>query len=770
MSNIPLSTLFHGSVNIEQACDTSANGWGDITINRNAYIGIGVTTTSINATTGSLVVFGGAGILGDSNLQGIVTINSTSNLQSTFIDTTLGPFSVSGGNSAIISVGNQVSIISNSGNTSLISSSQSTIIQGGLNSNNAVQLLASNIAGGINIVSGQIGQIQLTAGSGGIQGIISSGNLNLTANNGSSSFTVNSTIPNQNLTMSLNGLTNSTLLIQSAGITDAIILNSTGTSGNITISNGNNGISNASINLNSGSGGYIVNTNTGGPIQMTSSAAASYFIVNTTNANQNLTIGVNGSTNSSLILQSSGINSTQAILIQNTNTAGSILINQPLVSAGGVTINTGSSGFNVNTQLGGSIKYIANSAKSVFINKTTSDNQDLIFAVQNTTGSKLILNSQGIGSQSILITATGISSGIFMNAVGAVSINTSDTITGINIGTLSQVPLNLGSANNITTIYGNLDVRGTTTTYESTVVQIADNIIQLNNAPSGIADAGVAVKRYQPANNLGLGTVVSDTPEEIGTAQTGNSGTITLSLNDSANQTDFYTGYWIKIISGTGAGQVRRLKSFNFLTKIANIFTTIDQTGILNNPSPAEGLDWLTTPDGTSAYGLYPCAYIVNMWDENAKEFSVICSNLVNTSATIPIAHYVNLHVNNIISNNINCNTINNSTADIQAIVVLTDNLTTPVTIDAFPLNYGVYMVMIRPTTATNTGCYATFTIGRRNDSTSCGNANRLTSVKGINNQQLDIQWIAGQKAQLMYRPSPGINGTTSYTIKIISI
>lgn len=769
MSSAPLSTLFHGSVNIEQGCDTNNYGWGDLTVNRNAYIGMGVTTISTNPTSGSLVVFGGVGILGDSNIQGTTTINSTSNLQTTFIDTTLGPFSVSGGNSAVISVGGAISITSTLGNTSLNSISGTSIIQGGLNSNNAIQLLASNNAGGINVVSGQSGQIQLTSGSGGIQGLVSSGNLNLTSNNGSSSFTVNSSSANQNLTLSLNGLTNSEILIQSSGINNAIILDTTSTSGNILIAN-NNGSGSGSVNFNTGSSGFTVTTNTGGPIQLSASASASYFIVNTTNSNQNLTIGVNGSTNSSLILQSSGINSTQAILIQNTNTAGSILITQPLVSAGGVTINTGSSGFNVTTRLGGGINYLSNSGKSSFINQTTSNNQDLTISVQGTTGSKLVLNSQGVGNQSILISATGISSGIYAISTGPVSINTSDTITGINIGTLTQAPLNLGSSNNITTIYGNLDVRGTTTTYESTVVQIADNIIQLNNAPSGIADAGVAIKRYQPANNLSLGTVVSDVPDEIGTAQTGNSGTITLSLSDTANSTDFYSGYWIKITSGTGSGQVRRIKSFNFLTKIANIFTTIDQTGVLNNPKPAEGLDWLTIPDGSSIYALYPCAWIASIWNEFDKTYSIACSNLINTSSTIPIANYVNLHVNNIIGNNINVNTINNTTADTQTIVVLTDNLTTPISINAFPYNYGNYIVMVQPTVSTGSRPYATFVLLRRNDPTSCGNSNTIISSKGVTGEQLDMQWPANQNPQLYYRPAPGINGITSYTLKIISI
>lgn len=767
----PLATLFHGDITIEQGCDTSLYGYGDLSVNRRALIGVNITTASTSPSTGSLVIFGGVGISENTHLGGTLSVSSTSNLQTTFISTNLGEFSVSGGNSVTISVGAAVSITSTNGNSSFISTNNNAIIKGGTNAYDAVQITATNPAGGVSLLSGQLGQLALTAGSGGIQGITSSGNISLTANNGSGQFIVNSSAGNQNLTLAQYGTTDSGVLISASGnntTTTAIQITTTNTNGNISINN-NGGLSQGSVSTLTGSSGYIVVTNTGGPIQMTAQAAASYIRVNTSGDNQNLVIGVNGVSDSSLILQSSGTN-LNAILIQNTNTSGSILLSQPPSSSGRTAILTGSGGLTATTQIGGGINLLANGSSSSFINQTTASGQDLTICVQGTSASKLILCSQGTGNQSILLRATGSTGGIFATAAGPVSINSSDNVNGISIGTVTTgVPVNIGTLNSTTTVYGNLDVRGSTTTFESTVVTITDNILELNSAPSGIANAGVAVKRYQLANNTCLGAVVGDIPEISNIAQSGAIGEITLNVAD-IEPDNFYNGYWIKIISGTGTCQVRRIKTYNSLTKVATIYTTADQTGVLNNPTPAEGLDWITTPDSTSVYGLYPCHYIASIWDESLKEFALVCSNMVSGSTTIPIAHYIDLHVNNITANALTVNSINGTTADTQTVFNLVDNSTTPVILSTFPYNYGIYIVLIRPTIATSTRCYGIFVMGRLNGSGSCGQVIRLISVRGASQEQLDIGWAANSNPHVFYRPAPGVTGTTSYTIKVISV
>jgi hypothetical protein len=69
-----------------------------------------------------------------------------------------------------------------------------------------------------------------------------------------------------------------------------------------------------------------------------------------------------------------------------------------------------------------------------------------------------------------------------------------------------------------------------------------------------------------------------------GTAQAGASTTITLASGESATD-DFYNGMLVRITSGTGSGQVRRITDYVGSTKVA----TVDSA-------------WTTTPDNTSVY------------------------------------------------------------------------------------------------------------------------------------------------------------------------
>jgi hypothetical protein len=752
----PLASLFYGDINIETGCDPTLYGYGDLNVANIARIN--GTTNGINGSTGALVVNGGISVKNDSYLNGKLTVMSVSNLKTTYIDTSFGPFSVSGGNSINISVGSTVNV----------NSISQIVLDSSLNSANAINLLASNNGGGINVLSGQLSGIKLTAGSGGIDALVSTGNINLTTNNGSQNFIINSSIANTNMNLSLLGNTDSQILIQSSGtnLTKTALELKTINTGNIVISN-NGGLAAGAIYTLAGSNGYSLTTNTSGPIQLLARDAPSSFIVDTATVNSNLTIAVTGDTNSKLKLQSSGT-SNEAILIENTNTSGGILLTQPIGSSRGVSIEAGSGGFTTTTQIGGGINLTANGASSSFINQTTADGQDLTICVEGPSVSSLILCSEGTGTNALQINSTGISGGITALASGVVSINTSDNVNGINIGTTLTTPIKIGTPTSTTTIYGNLDVKGDSNIIESTIVQINDNIIEINNGPSGTADGGIAIKRYQAANDLGAGDVVSDTAEISGTAQGGSSTTITLASSDTAPD-NYYNGYWVKIISNTGAGQVRRIKSYDSLTKIATIYDTIDQTGVLNNPTPIEGLNFSTTPGNDSVYGLYPCHWIISMWDSSANEYALVCSPMVATSQTPPISHYINLHINNLIANNITANTINNVPADIQGTVVLTDNSTLPVPLLNFPSDNGIYIILVRPTTAITTRPYAIFLMGRLSLG-SCGQTIRLISVKGSTNEQLNMQWAANSYPELLYKGPPGSIGTTSYTYRLITI
>ena len=790
MATAPLATLIHGSLTIEQGCDITSFGSGDIYVNNNAYIN--GTANSTNSSSGALVVTnGGLGVFGDTNLNGTLTVSSTSNLQTTNIDTTLGGFNVSGGNSVSISVSAASSFVSY-GTLTLNSSGGNVVLESGLNSSTAVQVLATNNGGGVDILSGQSGQIQLTAGSGGIQGMTSAGSINLIANNATASFQVNSSSANQNLTIGVNGSTDSQLLLESSGtngMNNAIQIQTLSSAGSIYITNNSGGT--GSITNYSGSGGYAVTTNTGGPIQLTSNAANSYFVVNSTGGNgQTLTVGVNGALpNSSLILESAGTNGTSAVLIQTTNTAGGIQLTNGPFSSGGVQIDTGSGGLIGLTQNGGGINFRAIGAASSFINQTNSSGQDLTICVQSTNGtygSNLILCNQAGGN---INTNTASGGSVAISSSGQININSSDPINGINIGTLQTVPVRIGTISSTTTILGNLDVQGTTTTVESTTVQITDNIIQLNNGPTGTADSGIAVKRYQGwvdgtlvnGSCTGItGDVVSDVAENYNnglynTVGTGSTTTV-LALDPSDPNyavAGYYNGWWVKILpnsSGTittGACQVRRIKTHTGSTVI--VYSTADETASPN--IPAQGKDFSTIPAAGTLYALYPCEWIISMWDAINKEWAIVCSPMETVTATPPIAYYVNLHINNLTANAITANTINGTTADTQGTFDLTDNSTTGASI-TLPNGamYGIYFVMVRPTTATSTRTHAIFAIGRLNTSTNCGQVIRLIGVKGVNGDNLDMQWPANSLPQVLYRPAPGSNTITNYTYKIITV
>lgn len=330
-------------------------------------------------------------------------------------------------------------------------------------------------------------------------------------------------------------------------------------------------------------------------------------------------------------------------------------------------------------------------------------------------------------------------------------VDVGDTIT-LN----STSDINIGSTASLTNIF-------------SVNTNVSDNIIQINNTPTISQNSGIAMKRYQYSNNSSLGDVINDTPAFLGTTAT--TGTLTTFELQPSHQTtnDFYNGYWVKIDSGSGSGQVRRIKSYNGTTNVATIYSTVDQTTILNNTIPIEGLDFTTILDNTSEYSLYPCQWVISMWNETNKEYSIVCSNMLNNESDPPISHYVDLHVADITANNINTNSINDVVADVTFTVSLVNNSTTPVELSSMVNNYGVYNVLIRPTTDTNTGCYASFSIGRR-DITTCGSVVRLVSVKGNLQEQIHMKWEANKYPELFYRPAPGGGGSRSFTVRIMSI
>jgi len=772
--SVPLATIFGGDVTLELGSDVSQFGWGDLTTNRKVIIG-GTEDSTGAMSIGSLLVSGGGRIEKSLHVhKDLNVLYGITNLTETHIDTTNGPTTITGGNRVDISVGAASQFVTTGGNLTLTSSNNQLLLRAGLNSSSAIDLTSTHMDGGIRLMSGNgLGNVDLVTGSGGINGFTSSGNVTITANNASGLYRVASVSANQNITFALEGETDSQVRILSSGTNetrDAIVIQTTNTAGKMVMSN-TGGLGSGQISMLTGSGGYVLRTNTGGTLSMTAQGASAQFRVNSASSGQNMIIGMYGNTDSGLFLQSEGTNVlNSAIELKTLSTSGNIVLTQ-VTGEGQIRVRSGSGGYDSATQTGGSTTVTTYGATSLFTNTTMADGEDLTISVTGNTNSKVNIASSGTSNNAILLQTTNGTGGVTVESVGGVYLQSADAIKGVEIATgTNGIPVKIGTSTSTTTIMGNLDVKGVVTTIESQVVTVDDNIMVVNNAPSGASDGGLAIKRFQSANDLGTGEVVLDSPEDTGTVQNGDNTLTTIHLDSTANVVnDYYNGWWVKITSGTGAGQVRRIKAYNGSTKIATIYSTAEQTGLLDNPQPVEGMDFTTVPDTTSVYALFPCHYVMAIWDESANEFALVCAP--DTSSTqVGIAHYSNLHLAQLQADAVNTTYLNGNLADISTIITLNNGLTTPVSVTAFPQNYGIYLIFIKPV-LTTTRAYAIFMIGRVNESSTPGTIVRLISVKGTQFEQLDMQWRANEYPEVYYRPKPiGGTGTTDYQVKIVSL
>ncbi len=455
-----------------------------------------------------------------------------------------------------------------------------------------------------------------------------------------------------------------------------------------------------------------------------------------------------------------------------------------------------------------------NVIEQTILGRTTINN---LFLVSNTSSSiissgSIILSSDSSGT---LITSTlgninisgkdVISNSLTSTSIYSNNLLSLESTTGINIGTLNNtpIPVVIGSLGSDTTIRGNLNVKGTTTTYDSTVMTIKDNFIQVNNQPTtnSTVDGGLAIKRFQPANENVIsslsGEIINDTPAITGIVvnwTTGNNNLIINTTSSSLNTTiDYYKGYWVKLTYNS-IGWVRRVKSSVTSNTGGNLtlYTTSDQTNLLGNPVPTEGLNLPTSgsfafptfpvTSGNISLDMYGSHWILSMWDESNKEYAIVSSNNVLDEApanysNVSINDYSNFHANRLTGKDIITNTVNGSVADVQFLVTLSNN-TTPVTLTTigstpttFTLsNYGSYLISVKPTTTTDTSPFAIFSGARRNKSTACGNINRIASVVGENNEMLDMDWPANSYPRLKYTITPGTIGNVQFSVKVTSV
>ncbi len=172
--------------------------------------------------------------------------------------------------------------------------------------------------------------------------------------------------------------------------------------------------------------------------------------------------------------------------------------------------------------------------------------------------------------------------------VGLVSVNPQTTFSvdasgnvGVQYGT-GTGQLNL-SAGNPAAGWVSATAAGILATPANKMATDVSGFVTFNNSDPD--PWSVAIPGSYAAGTAGY-ILGNDSPAVIaaGTAQAGAVGSITLAAGDSAAN-GFYNGCSVKILSGTGAGQVRRVQSYNSTTKVA---TT--------------EVNWIVAPDATSVY------------------------------------------------------------------------------------------------------------------------------------------------------------------------
>lgn len=257
---------------------------------------------------------------------------------------------------------------------------------------------------------------------------------------------------------------------------------------------------------------------------------------------------------------------------------------------------------------GGAVTYTASNTTSGQITLTSAGlqgaNGSIYLNATNATSGQVKLVAAGNVASAVSLAATGGTTATFdINSTGALNLQSSNTTSGVNIGTVtSGVPVSIGTANSIVTINGELLAPGGLTRINTTQLNVKDNFFVINSGGSTLGlDTGMSFKKFQNPNDTGSGDVVTGRVQESGTVGTGSTTTAVV-LGGTASSTDnFYNGWWIKIATSNA---VRRIKSYVGSTKTATIYATADNSNTATSYF-TDGLDFSSAPTSTTAYTLY---------------------------------------------------------------------------------------------------------------------------------------------------------------------
>lgn len=327
------------------------------------------------------------------------------------------------------------------------------------------------------------------------------------------------------------------------------------------------------------------------------------------------------------------------------------------------------------------------------------------------------------------------------------SINTNTGALIINGG------LGVGGAANIggnLSIAGNLTVSGTTITINTTNVSIQDNFLGLNYGPTGQADTGLILSRYQIANNSGSGDTVNDTIGFTGNLVSGSTTTSIIFNITASSTTGFYTGYWIKITSGININQVRQVTSYNGTTKTATLATPLT-----NTPTVGDTLN------------LYGNVYVLSYFNYSTNQFILGYSSITFGSLVPSIVNYANLYLNNLNSNLVTTNNLQVTNATITNLSIQGLSIANLIVSNLFSVNNSLTNLITTNQSVSNqyivNGTITNQTVSNLNGvSTTLGNAN----VNNITVGSLNVTGISNLSGGLVQSINQtGTNATISNMI-----
>lgn len=174
-------------------------------------------------------------------------------------------------------------------------------------------------------------------------------------------------------------------------------------------------------------------------------------------------------------------------------------------------------------------------------------------------------------------------------------------------------------------IGGNLTVYGTQTQIISQTVNVYDNLIVVNSSPITNRDAGILFQRYQIENDSGLGSIVNDDIPMLSSSILSSTNT-TAVLNEGTLSDNEYINYFIKITSGDGINQVRKITGYIGSSKTITV----------NTP-------WTIQPIVGTTFNLYNKIYASQYYKADSNTFTLAYTTNDPGSSNISINNWVGL-------------------------------------------------------------------------------------------------------------------------------